>query len=111
MKIWVDDLRAAPAGWKHIHSVDEFIWLFENTPQALGIISDSHVEMTLSLDHDAGDFNKFGGDYIKIIDFLEYKEFTKHHIIFHLHTANPIGYNRMQLAIGRKPNWKLVTEI
>lgn len=111
MKLWIDDLRPAPAGWNHIHSVNEFIWLAENTPLAIGIISDTYVEMTLSLDHDAGDFYKFGGDYIKIIDYLKAIGFDRFHITFHLHTANPVGRNNMELAIARIEKWKLVNDI
>lgn len=56
----------------------------------------------ISLDHDAGDFAKFGGDYIKILDTIEELNYS---IPIHIHTANPVGAENMRRII-RKNGWK-----
>lgn len=66
MKIWVDDVRPAPEGYVWCKSVNEAklqIWCAEFYDK---------VEL-LDLDHDAGDQAQYGGDYIKLLDWLEEK--------------------------------------
>ncbi len=52
----------------------------------------------LDLDHDLGDYAEFGGDAIKILDFLAERE-TFYPI--RIHTANPVGRANMERMIAR----------
>lgn len=103
MKIWVDDLRPAPEG---------YIWC-QSTNEALRLIvpNISKVEV-LHLDHDMGD--TFGGDVINLVAELERKSHRDSnfaeavsHIIFKLHSANPVGVANMR-AVIQKNGWKEV---
>lgn len=103
MKIWVDDVRPAPEGYiwclttnevKHILTCVnslQYITHKENLPT---------IEL-LDLDHDAGDFARWGGDYIKILDWLEKEGLN---IPIRLHTMNPVGRENMR-AIIQKNGW------
>ena len=72
MKIWVDDVRPMPQGYDiHCQSVNDAIGIIEYIDMKQ-IVS---IEL-LDLDHDAGDFRKDGGDYIKILDWLEEKDIS-----------------------------------
>lgn len=64
----------------------------------------------MSLDHDSGDFNYQGGDYIELLKWLEEKQHIENWKIptkFHLHTANPVGVENMRRII-QKNGWKEV---
>lgn len=95
VKIWVDDIRPVPSGYEGTKSVDETIALIE-TIEADG----GEVEL-LDLDHDLGDYARFGGDAIKILDYLAEREIFYPIII---HTANPVGRANMERMIERY--WK-----
>ena len=70
IKIWVDDLRNVPEGFIGTKSVDETIALIEYI-EDIGAI----VEL-LDLDHDLGDYAQYGGDAIKILDYLAEKNYS-----------------------------------
>lgn len=95
VKIWVDDIRPVPSGYEGTKSVDETIILIEKIEADGG-----EVEM-LDLDHDLGDYARFGGDAIKILDYLAERE-TFYPIS--IHTANPVGRANMERMIERY--WK-----
>lgn len=95
VKIWVDDIRPVPSGYEGTKSVDETIILIEKIEADGG-----EVEM-LDLDHDLGDYARFGGDAIKILDYLAERE-TFYPIS--IHTANPVGRVNMERMIERY--WK-----
>ena len=98
IKIWVDDVREATSPEYIVClSVNQCIGLIEK----VGI----HDIELLDLDHDAGDFAIDGGDYIKILDYLELKHFKDVNI--HLHSKNPVGIKNMQRII-QKNEWNLV---
>ena len=59
MKIWVDDLRPAPEGYKLSKSVNQTIKLVQENID--------NIE-ELNLDHDLGDYAYDGGDAINILD-------------------------------------------
>lgn len=92
VKIWVDDLRPVPIGYEGTKSVDETIALIEEIESEGG-----EIEL-LDLDHDLGDYAQFGGDAIKILDFLVERE-TYYPI--EIHTANPVGRANMERMIDR----------
>ena len=70
MKIWIDDCRPAPKGYKWHKSVNtakRFIMEMElmNKP-----FHSAPIEV-IDIDHDAGDFASDGGDYIELLKWLE----------------------------------------
>ena len=92
MKIWVDDLRPVPEGYKWAKSVNQAIYLVEKA-EAGG----EKVEL-LDLDHDLGDYYSDGGDAIKILDWLAERG-TFYPV--RIHTANPVGRENMERMIAR----------
>lgn len=92
VKIYVDDVRPVPEGYEGTKSVDETIALIEAL-EAKGV----EIEL-LDLDHDLGDYAKYGGDAIKILDYLAERE-TYYPIA--IHTANPVGRANMERMIER----------
>lgn len=92
MKIWVDDIRAIPDGYIGTKSVNETILLIEEIERR-----GEEIEL-LDLDHDLGDYAKFGGDAIKILDYLvEHGKFYP----IKIHTSNPVGRANMERMIKR----------
>ena len=98
MKLWVDDLRPAPEGWQWARSVNESKELLLDAENR-GIL----VEL-LDLDHDAGDYAGQGGDYIRLLDWLEE---TGRSYPLRIHSFNPVGRENM-LRIAEKNRWILV---
>ena len=110
MKLWVDDVRPAPEGYVWCKSVDqakEAIDYCENVWRApMYYPGISHITGPIDIevidcDHDAGDYAKFGGDYIKLLDWLEE---TGRNYPIRIHSMNPVGRENMR-AIIRKNNW------
>lgn len=52
----------------------------------------------ISIDHDAGDFANDGGDYIKLLDWLEE---TGRNYPIHIYSMNPVGVENMRRIIER----------
>ena len=53
----------------------------------------------IDIDHDAGEmFSKAGGDYIKLLDWLEE---TGRNYPIHIHSMNPVGVANMRAIIER----------
>lgn len=95
MKLWIDDVRPAPNG---------HIWC-KTVNDAKRLLSDSHVQIELiDIDHDAGDFSDSGGDYIKLLDWLEA---TGRSYPIRIHSMNPVGVENMRRIIC-KNGWKEV---
>lgn len=105
MWLWIDDIREPPMDdrvWIHLKSVNDtidFIKDFENK-NSRGLMM-TEIE-GISLDHDAGDYAYDGGDYIKILDWLEAENACYD---IHLHTMNPVGRQNMERIIKRN-RWK-----
>lgn len=96
MRLWVDDVRPAPKGYTWCRSVND----------AKDTINDAEwlnrwIEF-IDIDHDAGDFAKDGGDYIKLLDWLEE---TGRNYPIHIHSMNPVGVENMRRVI-QKNCWK-----
>ena len=90
MKIWIDDIRPIPYGYdKWIKTVDEAITF---------IFSHKNEISLLDLDHDAGDYYCYGGDYIKILDWLEEQQIS---IPISIHSGNPYGVRKMKQIIDK----------
>ena len=98
IKIWIDDVRPAPKGYIWIRSVNEAKRFF-NSP-----IGKNRIVALVDLDHDAGDFASFGGDYIRLLDWFEE---TGRNYPIRLHSMNPIGVQNMRRIIT-KNGWREV---
>ena len=97
LKIWVDDVRPAPEG---------YIWL-KSVNEVKKYLADPHIlcnyEISLiDLDHDAGDYAKDGGDYIRILDYLEMVGYNGD---LRIHSMNPVGVQNMRNII-QKNGWR-----
>lgn len=126
MKIWVDDVRPAPEGYVWCKSVNEakqkiiglekqlqFIETKANeafktydtitSKQIRKLAKGREIEL-IDVDHDAGDCVEDGGDYIKILDWLEE---TGYSYPIRIHSMNPVGIENMKRIIERN-KWKLV---
>ena len=106
IKVWIDDIKEAPVG---------YIWC-RSTNSALRFITQNkdYIEL-IDIDHDAGDYQKDGGDFISVLKELErlsrnprwssiYKDIIKRYS-FRLHSANPVGVQNMR-AIIQANGWK-----
>ena len=114
IKLWVDDLRPAPEGYIWCHSVYRAmkeIQIFEDKIEnALDEYDFPPAELwnatieVIDMDHDAGDYFQYGGDYIRLLDWLEE---TGRNYPIRIHSQNPVGVQNMR-AIIRRNGWKEV---
>ena len=127
MKIWVDDVRTPP-------NDEEYIWVqsvfvaeaeikkFERLVSLLKTVADvfesvcgeesssrqlisKYTIELIDLDHDAGDYDACGGDYIKLLDWLEE---TGRNYPIRIHSQNPVGVENMRRIIQRN-GWKEIS--
>lgn len=128
MKLWIDDVRPAPEEYgcwcKSVNEAKNFILSQErrrddalNIAQsnqnrrhdivayrgALRIASHRDIEL-IDIDHDAGDYASDGGDYIRLLDWLEE---TGRNYPIRIHSMNPVGVANMRAIIQRN-GWKEV---
>lgn len=92
MKFWVDDVRPAPEGYwpaKSVRSAKLAIQIVEKNSGTVELID---------LDHDAGDYVNYGGDYINILNWLEA---TGRNYPIRIHSMNPVGVANMRRIIQR----------
>lgn len=124
MKLWIDDMRPAPDGYVWVKSVNQAKELIINCEKDQQYLHDlafnffhsgerlayhnvqqmckcREIEF-IDLDHDSGDYNIDGGDYIKLLDWLEE---TGRNYPIHIHSMNPVGVENMR-AIIQKNGWK-----
>ena len=105
MKLWIDDLRPAPAGYTWVKTVNDAKWYIESAEEIEEIFpTGTPVIKLIDIDHDAGDFVRNGGDYIKLLDWLEA---TGRNYPIRLHSMNPVGVQNMRVIIN-KNGWKEV---
>ena len=98
MKLWIDDVRPAPSGYiscKSTNVAKRIIELQELEGEPITLID---------VDHDAGVYAKDGGDYIRLLDWLEE---TSRDYPIRIHSANPVGRENMRRII-RRNGWKEV---
>lgn len=109
MKLWIDDIRPAPEGYIWARSTDEAILIIDSFSQCVdNLVYCLDEPQTLpwfeviDIDHDAGEYADCGGDYIKVLDWME-----KHHIKapIRIHSMNPVGVQNMRRIIERN-GWK-----
>lgn len=96
MKIWVDNVRSVPNddtfNWIWCRSVNSAKTVIESMEE-----NDEYIQL-IDIDHDAGDFVNEGGDYIKILDWLEE---TGRNYPIRIHSMNPVGVENMRRIIRR----------
>ena len=102
MKLWIDDIRPAPQGYiwcKSVHETKLHIMQHLDPDKRIRIEE-------INLDHDAGDYASQGGDYIKILDWLEEYESYGNSIEFYIsiHSGNSVGRDNM-MRIIKKNGW------
>ena len=110
MKIWLDDIRPAPEGYIWIKSVNKaksIIAKMENENKQIeeeswGLKFDLTELEVIDIDHDAGDYVADGGDYIKLLDWLEG---TSRNYPIPIPSMNPVGVENMRRIIQRN-GWK-----
>lgn len=123
MKIWVDDIRPAPEGYVWCKSTNDTIRLIQLSNSRIEELMErghnaflardvkartacyQHAKKwdieLIDLDHDSGDFAYDGGDYIKVLDYIEANRLS---YPIKLHSMNPVGLSNMRLII-EKNNW------
>lgn len=100
MKLWIDDVRPAPEGYVWCLTTNEAKHIIQNV-QSLRYITHNENLPTIELidiDHDAGDMARWGGDYIKIMDWMEKQGLS---FPIHIHSMNPVGVANMRAIIER----------
>lgn len=108
MKLWIDDVRPAPIGYYRVLSVNDAKLIIENAEKryneyGLTTFYEGEVKHQLpitliDIDHDAGDYAYDGGDYIKLLDWLEE---TGRRYPIRIHSMNPVGAENMRRIIQR----------
>lgn len=89
MKIYLDDLRAAPEGWTIARTFDEFKQLVDRGEP---------IE-AFSFDHDLGEQSPDGYTVIKWLA-AEHPEYFSGEIEMHSHSANPVGRENIEAYIA-----------
>lgn len=104
IKIWVDDCRPAPFGYHWVRSVDEAKTAITDYELMLKVSGgkDYYKIELIDLDHDAGDYVEQGGDYVKLLDWLEE---TGRNYPIRIHSMNPVGRGNMRRII-RANGWQ-----
>lgn len=102
MKFWIDDVRVAPKGYTWVKSVNEAKSAISQQEafHMFNPFGDEEIEL-IDIDHDAGDYACDGGDYIKLLDWLEE---TGRNYPIRIHSMNPVGVANMRNIIC-KNNW------
>lgn len=107
IKIWIDDVRPMPSDYNyHFKSVWFFIREFDQP--YMRIRGSKYI---IDLDHDAGDYERFGGDYYNILKWMEFNYYDDNdwiinNCVFKFHTANPVGRQNM-INICERNQWKV----
>ena len=104
--LWIDDIRDCPQliykntniKWTRAKSVKEAKYYIQYM-ESIG-----HPYDLISTDHDAGEYVKDGGDYIRLLDWFEE---TGRNYPIRLHSMNPVGIQNMRRVII-KNGWREV---
>lgn len=91
-KIWIEDIRPAP---------DRYVWC-KSVNQAKRVFSKGYEIELIDIGHNAGDFVSDGGDYIRLLDWLEEVGYDGY---IHIHSMNPVGVENMRRIIKRN-GWR-----
>ena len=97
VKIWIDDVRPAPTGYVHVVSVNQAKKMIQNLEKLYAATHKPEYQIEiLDMDHDAGDFVSQGGDYVRLLDWLER---SNRNYPIRIHSMNPIGVANMRAII------------
>lgn len=99
MKLWIDDVRPAPEGYNWCRSV--YTAITEITRHTYTSLRNNDPVELIDIDHDAGDYAQYGGDYIEVLNFLEENGLN---YPIRIHSMNPVGIENMRAIICRN-NW------
>ena len=103
MKLWIDDVRPAPKGYIWVRSVNDAKYYINRYSNHIDWDNNIVDEIELiDIDYDAGSYYPFGGDYVRILDYLEE---TGRNYPIHIHSMNPVGVANMRAIIERN-GWK-----
>ena len=98
MKLWIDDVRPALEGYTWCKSTNEAI-------NQIKIATNNNIDIELiDIDHDAGSYASDGGDYIRVLYFME---FYMLNVPIHIHSTHQVGAANMRRII-QKNGWKEV---
>lgn len=115
-KVWVDDNRPAPDGWVTLPSVNRALGFIHQA------ISNGDTISMISLDHDAGQYRHYGGNYINLLTAIEAEINAKkdfggsmmekfvNNTTFHIHSQHLASRQNMEDIINRN-GWKLSPSI
>ena len=103
IKLWIDDCRPAPEGYVWCKTVNEAKLIIQNIETLYSIEETAYLPSIalIDIDHDAGDYAKFGGDYINVLTWMENQGYN---IPIHIHSMNVVGVQNMR-AIIRRNGW------
>ena len=107
MKLWIDDIRPTPEGYYWVKSVYDAIIAIEETehlarrPRMLNC--NFSIEL-IDTDHDAGEYADYGGDYIRLLYWLEK---TGRNYPIRIHSTDPVEVANMRQIIERN-GWEEV---
>ena len=104
MKLWIDDIRPAPNNYFLVRTVNQAIYIIRRIENYDKKHNHENSLELIDIDHDAGDYAFDGGDYIKLLDWLEE---TGRNYPIHIHSMNPVGIANMRAIIQRN-GWKEV---
>ena len=109
MKIWIDDIIPAPEGYLWCKSVYDAVIAIEETEHLASrprmLDCNFSIEL-IDIGHGAGEYADRGGDYIKLLDWLEK---TDRNYPIRIHSQNPVGVENRQRIIERN-NWKEIKQ-
>lgn len=92
MRVYLDDKRAAPEGWRLVTTAKE----------ALDLLETGEV-MEISLDHDLGDLQNVPEQTgYTVLNWIEAETALNPQFVppvIHIHTANPVARKRMEMAV------------
>lgn len=95
MKLWIDDVQPAPEGYIWSKSVDEAITEIIWNELEREYEGEIYV---IDIDYDAGNYASDGGDYIRLLVWLEE---TGRNYPIHIHSINPVDVANMRRIIER----------
>ena len=101
--LWIDDLRDPP------NRPNEQYMIARSVNQAKALIELSEEDEWadkidyISIDHDAGVYVAAGGDYINLLNFLEYRQHISNGRVYpiEIHSMNAVGCVNMRAIIER----------
>ena len=107
--LWIDDLRDPPM------RADTKYMIARSVNQAKALLELAEKDAWedkidyISIDHDAGIYEPQGGDYINLLNWLEYRQHTQNGKIYpiRIHSMNAVGCVNMRAIIERN-DWEEV---